>query len=43
MADWIEPGVVDDMFIHWIEAYQQAVDEQENNRSSVDPPCSLED
>ena len=43
MADWIEPGVVDDMFIHWIEASQQAVDQQENNRSSVDPPCSLED
>lgn len=43
IADWIEPGVVDDMFIHWIEAYQQAVDQQENNRSNVDPPCSLED
>lgn len=43
MADWIEPGVIDDIFVNWIESYQKAVDQLENNHSNVDPPCSLED
>ena len=43
MADWIEPGVIDDIFVNWIESYQKAVDQLENNHSTVAPPCSLED
>ena len=33
MAQWLEPGIVDQLFAPWIESYLELLAEQENNRN----------
>ena len=33
MAQWLEPGIIDQLFAPWIENYLQLLDEQENNHN----------
>ena len=33
MAQWLEPGIVDQLFAPWIENYLELLDEQENNHN----------
>jgi len=33
MAQWLEPGIVDQLFAPWIENYLQLLDEQENSHN----------
>ena len=33
MAQWLEPGLIDQLFAPWIESYLELLDEQENNHN----------
>ena len=33
MAQWLEPGIIDQLFAPWIEQYLELLDEQENNHN----------
>jgi hypothetical protein len=42
ITHWLEPGVIDQLFGHWMEDYLDALSEYENKKNNVDPPCSYE-
>ena len=35
MAQWLEPGIVDQLFVPWIDQYMELLAEDENNQNSV--------
>jgi len=43
MADWLEPGLIDQLFANWMIPYCEALDKLESNQSSDHPVCLLED
>jgi len=43
MADWLEPGLIDQLFVKWMEPYCEALDRLESNQSNVRATCLLED
>ena len=34
MAQWLEPGIVDQLFVPWIDQYMELLAEDENNQNS---------
>jgi hypothetical protein len=43
MADWLEPGLIDQLFANWMEPYCQALDKLESNQNNDSETCLLED
>ena len=43
ITHWLEPGLIDDLFGHWMEDYKGSLNEDENNHNNFDSPCSFED
>lgn len=42
ITHWLEPGLIDQLFGHWMETYRDALDEYKNSDNNCDPPCSYE-
>jgi hypothetical protein len=42
ITHWLEPGLIDQLFGHWMEDYLDVLSEYESNQNNVDPPCSYE-
>jgi hypothetical protein len=42
ITHWLEPGLVSQLFAHWIERYRQLVAEHEKQQNSSPLPCSQE-
>ena len=40
IVHWLEPGLIDQLFGHWMEDYLDVLSEYESNQNNVDPPCS---
>ncbi len=34
MAQWLEPGIIDQLFVPWIDQYMELLAEDENNQNS---------
>ena len=43
LSNWIEPGLVDQLFGHWIDCYNQILAEHEKCQSNSDQQCSSKD
>lgn len=43
MADWLEPGLIDQLFANWIDPYCESLDKLQSNESSAPPECLLAD
>ena len=42
IIQWIEPGLIDQLFGDWIQQYLDAHSALESSQNNFDPPCSLE-
>jgi hypothetical protein len=43
MADWLEPGLIDQLFANWIVPYCESLDKLQSTRNTDHPECLLED
>tara|TARA_Y100000004_G_C8902974_1_gene407343 strand:- start:836 stop:1183 length:348 start_codon:yes stop_codon:yes gene_type:complete len=42
IIQWLEPGLIDQLFGHWMETYLDALNEYKNSDNNSDPPCLYE-
>lgn len=43
IANWLEPGLIDQLFGDWIDQYLDLLSKHENNQNSSDERCLLKD
>jgi hypothetical protein len=43
ITHWLEPGLVDQLFAHWIDRYRQLIAEHEKQKNSSPQQCSQVD
>ena len=43
MAQWLEPGIIDQLFVPWIDQYMELLAEDENNQNSETPKSPSRD
>tara|TARA_B100000427_G_C15224831_1_gene470705 strand:+ start:225 stop:560 length:336 start_codon:yes stop_codon:yes gene_type:complete len=43
MAQWLEPGIIDQLFVPWIDQYMELLAEDENTQNTENPQSLLKD
>ena len=43
MAQWLEPGIIDQLFVPWIDQYLELLAQHENSQNNGIPKCSQAD
>ena len=43
MAQWLEPGIIDQLFVPWIDQYMELLAEDENNHCNENQKSQVED